>query len=87
MAAIFILHPDEWAPDEFRPCDTELILVHELLHVRFPAFLGRLGSHKEISAEQAVHALSQTLVRMSRRRRRKPPCSLPTDPSLRKPIS
>jgi len=62
--------------------DMEVTLVHELLHCRLAAFNGRAkGDHKDICQEQAVHALSKTLVRMSRKRRSKPRCCLPTPPS------
>jgi hypothetical protein len=55
---------------EMEPLDMEQELVHELLHIQLAAFMQReKKTHKDIVQEQAIHKLSQHLVRMKREMR------------------
>jgi hypothetical protein len=68
-AYIGILDPSA-ALQEMEPLDMELALVHELLHIQLAAFMQReKKTHKDIVQEQAIHKLSQHLVRMKREMR------------------
>lgn len=89
MACIWLLDPRDADPDEMRPYDPELTLVHELVHVMLAPFGGKRGDHKDIVAEQCVHATSVALLKMARAARKGSTleCSTPTRPSLSKPTS
>jgi hypothetical protein len=71
-AKIRILDPSV-ALIQMEPLDQELAIVHELLHVQLAAFMQReKKTHRDIVQEQAIHKLSQHLVRMKRELREKP---------------
>lgn len=88
MALILILDPRDANPEEMRPYDMELALVHELCHVMLAPFAGlRKGDHRDVVSEQCIHATSKALVRMKRaaQKGKKKRCSTPTRRSLHKP--
>lgn len=79
MACIWLLDPRDTDPTLMRPYDPELTLVHELVHVMTPPFGGKPGDHRDIVAEQCVHAVSKALLKMARAARKgNSRCSIPT---------
>jgi len=66
-AFIMLLDPRDVAKDRMTPYDMEVTLVHELLHCALACFTGKvLGGHEDITQEQQIHTMSQTLVRLRR---------------------
>jgi hypothetical protein len=66
-ASIRILDPIDYAPTYLPPIDTELTVVHELVHVHIEGFY---RDYDSVAMEQAVHALSSALVALDRAARR-----------------
>ncbi len=61
-----LMHPDDASPDAIRPYDIEATLVHELLHLHFAPFAADAETLEETFQEQAINALSRTLVKLQR---------------------
>ncbi len=66
QARIRILHPDHYPSDSWLPQDIEATVVHELLHVLLEPFGWPASRRGQIGAEQALNALSSTLVSLAR---------------------
>ena len=66
-AVIRILDPDDFPPDSMRPQDMEVVLVHELLHLRFAeADMTPRESLAERLFELAIQHTAEALVRLKR---------------------
>ncbi len=66
LAKIRILHPDHYPNDSWLPQDIEATVVHELLHVLLEPLGWPASRRGQIGAEQALNALSSTLVSLAR---------------------
>lgn len=69
MAAIRILHQDDFDQGSMQRQDMELTLVHELLHLHHAPFdTFPVGTPEDIAVEQAIHKISKALVDLYRER-------------------
>ena len=66
MAVITIVDPADYPPDSLWPQDMEMTLIHELVHLLLAYWTPERLSAEYDYQEQAIHTISQTLVRLQR---------------------
>lgn len=64
MASIRLMNPIDYPEGAMIPMDMENTLVHELLHLHFAPFF---SEDKSIEQEQAINAITDGLVKLSRK--------------------
>lgn len=65
-ACIEVLDPVDHPTNKAFPCDTEVTVVHELVHLHFAPFDAEEESAESVAQEQAIECIAQALVEAER---------------------